>query len=273
MPMARPVVFETFESNMAGSPGATLGTQVTASGSTNTKGSYAQLIAATAADCYFITVLIADCATSASAVRALVDIAIGGAGSEKVILPNLLAGMAGVSSGQARPKRFDFPVFVKAGSRISARIQSSVASKTASVAVILYEAPQSPAWAGGQVVAYGVSTGTSGGTDVVAGTSGAEGSYTTIGTTSQSHRALVAACAGTNDATIVSANMYADLAVGATPTPVVEGLYVGAVNSEEVCNPVPSLVPTSVPASEALKVRLSSEGVAQTLDFAIYGIS
>jgi hypothetical protein len=77
-----------------GTTSAEYGTSVAAPGSTHTKNTtYTELIASTSYAAYGITVLLSNVGTTASTnARALVDIAIGAASSEVVIIPNLICG-------------------------------------------------------------------------------------------------------------------------------------------------------------------------------------
>lgn len=106
-----------------------LGTAVDAGGSANTKGAYAQIISSTVADIAGIFVIFDNQnngSGSSNASTLLIDIAVGGAGSEVVIVPNIvlsvfLAGSAAIFGG-FMPY---MPVQIPAGSRIAMRCQSS----------------------------------------------------------------------------------------------------------------------------------------------------
>jgi hypothetical protein len=111
---------------------STQGTTIT-SGAANTKGSYSQLTASTTKD-YSGLFFAADALnTSAGNAVALIDIAIGGSGSEQVIAPNMLMGRA---DGIWTPL-FSSLIFVPipSGTRVAARIQSDVASNTLGLTV------------------------------------------------------------------------------------------------------------------------------------------
>jgi hypothetical protein len=124
--------FDASFSNMEGaggidvlgfSSGSTLGTTITASGSTNTKGSYSELVAATSRD--YMGFFIGTTGASATTKHHLLDIAIGAAGSEVVILSNLY--ILTTAMWSAVPTFF-LPINIPAGTRISARVQSATAS-------------------------------------------------------------------------------------------------------------------------------------------------
>lgn len=115
-------------------------TTVTAAGSADTKGSWTEIIAAAAYDfdVKFIDVTFADTRQSGTDTSMLVDIGIGGSGSEVVVIPNLLAGHRhGDPYITTR-----VPISVAAGTRISARCQSCIASDTVLVTIDLYGGQQ-----------------------------------------------------------------------------------------------------------------------------------
>ena len=114
--------------------GTTLGTTVTGSGSTNTKGSYAQLTAATQHDwAGFFYIFSQLPTTTGTGNEVLFDIAIGSGGNEVVIVPNGTSYISGTNP------IFDIsPILwipIPAGTRISARLQSTVASLVGSCTV------------------------------------------------------------------------------------------------------------------------------------------
>jgi hypothetical protein len=105
---------------------------ITASGTANTKGSYTQLIASTSFDASGF--LLALRASTVSRTY-LLDIAVGAAASEQVVLPNILVS---VGTGSALPTDLVYlPMAVKAGQRIAARCQSATASAAMTVGVYL----------------------------------------------------------------------------------------------------------------------------------------
>jgi hypothetical protein len=89
----------------------------------------------------------------------LVDIAIGAASSERVIIPNLIASSASDSaSSSGNPYYYYFPIYIPAGTRISARSQTgkNPAPDTVHVAVHLHQGVVPGKWYGSRVTAYGV---------------------------------------------------------------------------------------------------------------------
>jgi hypothetical protein len=100
----------------------TLGTTLTPSTTANTKGSYAQLSAATARDYYGLTIVFDTLNFNPSYTGKLymVDLAIGAGGSETVIMPDLIFWNVW---GTALPQIVPLPIQIPAGTRIAARAQ------------------------------------------------------------------------------------------------------------------------------------------------------
>jgi hypothetical protein len=118
---------------------STHGTAITPSATANTKGSYSQLIASTASD-YVGFVLGFDLQNaSVTTVQSfLLDLAIGAAASEVNIVSNFSVFSVVASSFRVAPANSAFyPIQIPAGTRLSARVQSSIASGAA-VGVTFY---------------------------------------------------------------------------------------------------------------------------------------
>jgi len=149
-------------------PGA--GTTITANATPHTKGATpTQLIASTAADSYAIQVHIHNNASSNATTSTLLDIMRGAASSEVVLIPDLMAGWALPVALSNAWRTYTFPIFIPAGTRLSARSQSVVASKTCSVAITLFQRPTQLGFVGTRVTAYGVTSASSYGTLHTAG--------------------------------------------------------------------------------------------------------
>lgn len=133
------------------SPGAARGTpvgiiaagemvDVDAGATAHTKGAWAQITASTARDALGFTLVIINDASSTASSQHLVDIAVGAAGSEVVILSNMQAFFQGFQGGETVVGPIWTPI--PAGSRIAARAQCSVTAADTRVArcgLILWE--------------------------------------------------------------------------------------------------------------------------------------
>jgi hypothetical protein len=92
-------------------------------GAANVKGAYTQAWASTKVDSGEIIIQPDDVQVSATNTSTLIDIAVGAAGSEVVVIANINIGMLGHGT------TYRFPIFIPAGTRVSIRGQSAVASK------------------------------------------------------------------------------------------------------------------------------------------------
>lgn len=177
------------------------GTIITAAGSNNTKGSYTQLIASTAHPAGGLLVILGGANTSGGAY--LVDIAVGAAASEQIILPDLYYH----AQSDSTYMYFYIPVSVPKATRLSARVQCSSASRTLRVNVV----PVSGEAVSGAAVAYGTDAANSRGTQLVSsGTGNTKGSWVELtSATTHPHRWCIAMLRG------VSGSQYlVDIGVG-----------------------------------------------------------
>jgi hypothetical protein len=108
---------------------------VTADVTTHTKGAWTELIASTTDDSDFLMLFVVN-SQSGAATQGLIDIGVGSAGNETVIVANAVGGQI---NNQAAIQKVDqyFSVFIPKGSRVSARVQNVVSSRTASVNITL----------------------------------------------------------------------------------------------------------------------------------------
>lgn len=119
-------------------PGSSTGVTLTANASNNTKAtSYTTLIATTT---YVSNWLLVQCGRSSAAASFLIDIAIGAASSEQIIINNLFHQIPAATT-QYHAKSYLFPVRIPAGVRLSARCQSSTGSTTMDIAVQTISSP------------------------------------------------------------------------------------------------------------------------------------
>ncbi len=127
---------------------STHGTSVDPGATANTKGAWAQIAASTAADLCGLMIAVdgagISSATANATVEMLLDIGVGAAGSEQVIVSNLQLMQQQLSGGanSAWPSFSPLiPVQVPAGSRLAARCQSTSNTATQrTIGVVLYGA-------------------------------------------------------------------------------------------------------------------------------------
>lgn len=186
---------------------------VTAGGTAHTKGAWTALIASTPYDAYGIWIGIDGIHASAAATAYLVDIGVGPAGSERVIVPNLNVWGADATAAGLNPHQFWFPVYIPAGSRIAARSQSVTANKTCRVMVTLDAVPWYGPWGLGPVVDYGTNLAASTGTSVTPGNA-AFGTWVQVGTTSRDHTFWTVSMDGLADTTLSAETDLVEVGVG-----------------------------------------------------------
>ena len=113
-------------------PATSFGTTVDPGGTANTKGSYVALTSGTARDISAIAWMVDMNGNTPVGADMLLDIAIGAAGSEQIIVPNWNMKNAGSGSTAAISPVYSgpIPVQIPAGTRIAARAQSTDSSAT-----------------------------------------------------------------------------------------------------------------------------------------------
>ncbi len=224
--------WEKQESSVSAPAGA-LGTSLTPGN--NTKGTWAQLISSTTNDSYGVIVHINSGFTAAAARSMLVDIGTGAAASEVVLIPDLLC--EGADATERGAVTFFFPLFIPASTRIAARASVNNATVgTIRANVTLLQKPSRPELIrfGTFVRAFGVTAATSKGTTVTPGASGAEGSWTQVGSATAEDLWFWQAAFGYDDSTQTSQPHFLDLAHGdgTTKRIIYENCIVGKNSSE-----------------------------------------
>lgn len=268
--MSRPEAMSHYAENRPATLGVTTaGTQIT-SGAIDTESSWTQLIASTARDAWGILVGFNRGAVNAAVRSILCDIGIGGAGSEVALISNLI-GNGGVNSNLGFHNARFFPLFIPAGTRISARVQTNVASHVLDVMIRLIGAPDgAPYMPFAGVETIGTITGSLFAA-VTPGASGTYGSWTTIGTTVRAWRGFTALFQTVNNA--VQTNQVVHAEVGYSS--VALATHVASFNTGEAVGQhgeqMPCMQP--IPAGTIMQVRIkSSIASPQAIPCAIYGL-
>lgn len=127
-----PPLLELARVDQLGTITSSNGPAITKPGTPNTKGSWVQLIASTAfasAELWLSFNLV----SIAGGNDCLFDIGIGASGQEQVLVPNLMVSQGNTSSGAL----IRLPAWIPAGTRVSARIQSSGTTNSPTLAAYL----------------------------------------------------------------------------------------------------------------------------------------
>lgn len=165
---------------------AGLGTQLTAGGTNHTKNSTkTSILSALTYDCYWLVIGFVAGAVSGSSRRFLTDIYTDPAGGTSWGSSPLIANLGASSPDYMQGGVwYRFPIFIKAGTSIGATCQAETASATVRIIMIAYGQPSHPEQmkVGTFVRTLGATTGTTVGTAMTPGASGAMGSFANLGT-------------------------------------------------------------------------------------------
>lgn len=268
--MYRPDAMTYYAENRPATLAATtVGTNIT-SGAINTESAWTELIASTARDTWGILVAFNRGGTNANIRSVLCDIGIGAAGSEIALISNLI-GNSGVNSNVGFHNARFFPLFIPAGTRLSARVQTNAAAHVLDVIVRLIGAPDgAPYMPCAGVETLGTITGSLFAA-VTPGASGAFGSWTTIGTTVHEWKGFTALFQTANNATQTNQSVHAE--IGYSSVALVT--HYASFNTGEVignhAEQLPCMQP--IPAGTIMQVRIrSSIASPQAIPCAIYGL-
>jgi hypothetical protein len=252
-------------------------TQITANSSIHTKAtSYTDIIATTSANATLMRVLLKNTFTSNTATSNLVDIALGASSSEVDIVQNLNAGALADYTGSTTSGAAEYwiPVFIPAGSRISARNQALISSDTVDVHVTLYAGSNRTATA---IDTLGATTATSLGTTVICGINAVEGAWTQIvASTSAAYSGLLWGVGAAADISVIGGPILMDIGTGANPSEVaiLSNLVITTGATEFVIAPrAQPIHRVYIPAGTRISARLQFQtNNAQSLDVILYGL-
>jgi len=255
---------------------------VTAGAGANAKNAtYTQLIATTTYASYGIMVLLSGLQTTATTnQRCLVDIALGGAGSEVVIIPNLTCGnVADYVASAGCGVMYYFPIYIPAGVRVSSTAQASTGGDIVNVAVRLFQHPQGVGgWYGSRVTAYGADTTNSRGTSVTP----VQNAFTTVtqitASTTYPVRYLQIGYDLLSDTTGASTRMLAQIIGGASAVTLVDMLPLKESTTIESvdfshANFILSRLMFNLPAASDLRVAIARDAVTpEARGIILYGV-
>lgn len=243
------------------------GVAVTASGSTNTKGSWAELIASTARDAVGLIVNIGRGHTATA--DFLVDIGIGAASSETVLVPNLKGDNGSNTLG---PGQIFLPIGIPAGTRISARCQSTSASAVSRIQVVTMYGSWLTAPPLGRVTDYGTATGDSGGVSIdPGGSANTKGSWAqiTASTTNPIRSMLVAVGNQNNSSRGAATDWLLDVGIGGSGSEqvIVADWHVEVATSDDNLEPhYLGPIPVNIPAGTRLAARSQASNILDATD-------
>lgn len=281
MPLLMPKVSgTTYESNVSLGTrlSATYGTALTSDTVAHTlpTGNATEIIASTTYDSWWVEVLFQNNSASNTDTSSLVNIYAGAAGSEQVLIPNLLAGWAiAVGATMGYFKYYRFPLFIPAGTRLSGKHQSIRTSTAVYCTIRLFGGAGYSNWYGTRVECVGADTGNSRGTAVTAGST-SKGTLTSIGTNTYDWGYVLPMLGGnTTDSSMPAGSLTADIAAGSATSNLIPGLeeFLFTTSTTEYAGPSdPGGRFCHVPPSTTLYLRSQHGGVTEAQDFCIYGV-
>ena len=186
------------------------GVDVISSGTINTKGSWTELTASTGFDYNSLIMM----AKNSNGAEVLLDIAVGAASSEEVIVENIPLNWDGSTEALCHPVKL--PITIPAGTRISARVQSDISTTTIEVKCTGVSNVLSQSVGRGIATTYGADTATSQGTQVDPGaTANTKGAYTELAASTTYDIKKLIVCIGTDRTSSISTTWLMDVSVGA----------------------------------------------------------
>jgi hypothetical protein len=254
-------------------PTGTTGVAVTSGGSINTKGSYSEISSAIP----FATSGILINIVPGVATDWLFDISIGAAGSEKIVVGNLL--LTTSRPGECITSYF-FPIRLPEGVRLAIRCQARQATQSAGVVVTLIGVSNILSEPLSRCTTYGAVTADSGGIQVdPGGTVDTKGSYSEIvSSTSNPIRQIIIVLGDQNNATMTTCFFHLDIAIGAASSEkiLIPDLFFGAGTTTD--GHVPAVFgpfPVEIPAGTRIAARARcsiNDATDRLFDIAIYGV-
>jgi hypothetical protein len=249
-----------FTPSLAGGASADAGQATLTAGAAHTAGAWSELIASTTADAQGVSIgLRSSTAVSATDTSMLLDIGLGGSGSEVALVTSIPLGwrMLGAT--------VDIPCPIPSGSRVSARIRSVVASSTAQVTAHLLDGPTVSA-----PDTIGAVTASSRGTLLPAATNATTpGAWQNIGsTTAQAYRAILVGVQGGSDATMAASGVRVDIGISSTR---IGTTWWHAFGTESYIGASSPLIVVDVPSGTQLQAQTYG-AAGNTIDVVLHGI-
>lgn len=249
---------------------------VTASSTANTKGAWAEIDSSLAISLNGFVVNIVGNTVSVTT-DFLMDIGVGSAGNEEVIIPNILFSV-GAGLDLDFQKNFGTPLGVCAGVRVAARIQATAGSASCGVSLQAAATSFKMSTPYQEIIAFGANTGDSGGVQVdPGGTANTKGAWSEIvASTSEDVFGLCASIGVQANANQRVNRFQFDIAVGSSGNEeIIIPDTVTRVSAAEFAYAMTNFMPVSVPSGSRLAVRDQSSDTNATdrlLDFILYGL-
>lgn len=250
-------------------------TQLATSGTANTKGSWAELVASTPFDASSIIIHFSDFHNNN---EFLVDVGIGASSSEKVIVPNVYRA---VPSNVHDRGSLLIPIPIPSGTRISARAQRAiVGSLSQYCGVSLIGASFSSMQPFARVLDYGSDTTNTAGTQIdPGGTSNTKGAWTEIVASNTNPMRGLFFALGVPNISAAFGNFLIDISVGASSSEkiIIEDypFHTNSSGAMQSAERISVFIPVDIPSGTRLSVRAQSsitDATDRLFDIVIYGV-
>lgn len=248
------------------------GTVITSSGTANTKGAYTEFVASSEFDASGILIVTT---RGIAGSLYLLDLAIGAASSEQVIVENV---MYDFGTSAIEGQSLYIPIGIPQGSRIALRIQASTISATSEVVVTLFSRGFGNYPSYGRSTTYGTDVSDSGGSQVQpGGTANTKGNFRVIAASTTNDIKAFSIMIGKNaNVNLANANWLMDFAVGGSGSEVVVLPDLSFCSSATIDKHMPKIFGpfnVNIPAATRITVRAqctTTNAVDRVFDAAIY---
>lgn len=260
----------------------TTATDITPSATANTMGSWTEITSSLdyEANCG-ITVTISHAeviGVATDEVDYLIDIGIGAAGDEQVIVQEMLSSRQLDSTGGWNIYHVPIPVGIAKGTRVSARCQANGIGQ-APCGVIIHARTGGEACLGSRLTSYGANTSDSGGVAIdPGGTINTVGSWTEITSSTTHDTYAYFIMFGTSDNNAMSSFTWLfDLAIGPAGDEQIiqDGIMVASNGAEQLLGAVSDVVFRKIPKGTRLSMRAQCSGnnaADRVLDAVVCGV-
>jgi hypothetical protein len=262
---------ETIAADVGNSEG-----ELITAGNSNVKGSWVELTAATTSEISWIEVTLSD---NSAGGRWLVDIGVGAASSEQVLIPNLHYDHGGGSQGYVT---YSFPIAIPRGTRVAARAQTSITSATNSIKINIIGVSSSFLFSSplGLVQDMGTVTATSGATSVdPGGTADTKGAWVELISATTRGMSWLSVSLG-HDLVLITASLrwLVDIGVGSAGNEyvVMPNMFCNMNSGNDVFMGRGHSLPIHIPAGSRISARAqcsANTATSRLISVAVYGVS
>jgi hypothetical protein len=271
MPGGFPLGYQTSNWTDVGSNLSTVGVNFTCGN--GTKGSWAQLTASAPTDICGLQMRVHG--NGNTKFLSSVDLGIGAAGSEKVILSDFM--IPSDTSSTAGATTPILPISIKAGTRIAARGQAPGASETNQVCLSICDGSFTDMEGCSGVDGMGFDAVNTHGVQVTSGAANTKGSYSEIiASTTRDYVGLFLGMGPKDGATtLASLITFVDIAIGAAGSEIIilPNIWLARVSQVGIYSGAGiHFYPVSIPAGTRLALRFSALAAAVVAGFQLYGV-